>query len=102
MEELLQLIRQAVRESAKGKAKPKAEFVEFGKFATGENTQVRVSVSKGVDGQPILGLAKMHGTYIERQLGFRLTQELAGALLQIITESYPQLVNSRKNGRRGA
>jgi hypothetical protein len=104
MEELLQLVRQAVREElSKGKAKPtKAEFVELGKFSTGQNTQIRVSVSVGTDGRPILGLAKMHGTYIEQQFGFRLTEELAGALVNLINQHYPQLTAKPARKGRGA
>jgi hypothetical protein len=103
MEELLQLVRQAVREElSKGKQSPKAEFVELGKFSTGQNTQIRVSVSMGTDGRPILGLAKMHGTYIEQQFGFRLTEELAGALVNLINQHYPQLTAKPTKKGRGA
>jgi hypothetical protein len=101
--ELKEILRQVIREelaSAKGKTKPKAEFVELGRFNTGQNTQIRVSVAAGDGDQPILGLAKVHGDFVEKQFGFRLSRELADALLQLVTKFYPDLtVANRKRGR---
>jgi len=101
MQELKEMLRQIIREELGSKTKKaRAEFVEFGRFNTGPNTQIRISVSAGADGQPIVGLAKMHGSYVESQFGFRLTEELAGALVRLIAQHYPQLQPTKKG--RGA
>jgi hypothetical protein len=102
MEELREMLRTIIREELGKPKKAKAEFLELGRFNTGPNTQIRVSVSMGTDGRPILGLAKMHGTYIEQQFGFRLTEELAGALVNLINQHYPQLGQPTKKKGRGA
>jgi hypothetical protein len=100
MEELREMLRTIIREelSAKGKS-PKAEFAVFGTFATGDRTQLRISVAetdKGVS----LGMAKVHGDFVEKTFGFRLTEEVAGALVQLATRYYPNLVaGARKKGR---
>jgi hypothetical protein len=103
MQELRELLREVIREELSArKAKPRAEFVELGRFNTGPNTQIRLSFLMGTDSQPILGLAKMHGNYIEQQFGFRLTEELAGALVNLINQHYPQLSQPTKKKGRGA
>jgi hypothetical protein len=98
MEELLQIIRQAVREELGKPKRTKAEFVEFAKFVTGPGTQIRVSVSETETGV-LVGLAKAHGEYTEKTFGFRLTQEAAKALLGLVEKYYPELLTARKRGR---
>jgi hypothetical protein len=102
MEELREMLRTIIREELGKPKKAKAEFLELGRFNTGPNTQIKLSFSMGADGRPILGLAKMHGNYIEQQFGFRLTEELAGALVNLINQHYPQLTAKPTRKGRGA
>jgi hypothetical protein len=102
VEELRNMLREIIREELSPKPKKaKAEFVQFGVFSTGENTQLRVSVAE-TNGGVSVGLAKAHGQFVEKTFGFRLNREVAEGLVQLIAKYYPDLVTTARKKGRGA
>jgi hypothetical protein len=96
MEELREMLRTIIREELGKPKKAKAEFLELGRFNTGPNTQIRVSVAENENGVSV-GLAKVHGDFVEKTFGFKLTPEAAAVFRGLLDKYYPD--TARKRGR---